>query len=67
MRVVYLSGAYWTFSQINLLNSTAQSEARTLQGYEAMNMISKGQVKGAEKQQIADQNHFISKIFGLAA
>jgi len=43
------------------------SAARTLQGYEVMNMIRKGQVKGAEKQQIANQNHFISKLFGLAA
>jgi transposase-like protein len=44
-----------------------QSAARTLQGYEVMNMIRKGQVEGAEKQQIADQNLFISKLFGLAA
>lgn len=43
-----------------------QSAARTLHGYEVMNMIRKGQVKGAEKQQIANQNHFISKLFGLA-
>lgn len=40
---------------------------RTLQGYEALNIVRKGQVKGAGKQQIADQNRFISKLFGLAA
>lgn len=40
---------------------------RTLQSYEAMNMIRKGQVKGAEKHKIADQNHFISNLFSLAA
>ncbi|MGB7337413.1 MAG: IS6 family transposase, partial [Phototrophicaceae bacterium] len=41
--------------------------ARTLQGYEVMNMIRKGQVKGAEKHNISEQNLFISQIFGLAA
>jgi hypothetical protein len=39
----------------------------TLEGYEVMNMIRKRQVEGAEKQQIADQNLFISTLFGLAA
>ena len=40
---------------------------RTIQGYEAMNMIRKGQVEGVEKHNIQTQNQFISGIFGLAA
>ena len=40
---------------------------RTIQGYETMNMIRKGQMKGAEKGNIAAQNQFISELFGLAA
>ena len=40
---------------------------RTLQGYEAMNMIRKGQIKGAEKHNIQTQNQFIAGLFGLAA
>ena len=40
---------------------------RTLQGYEAMNMIRKGQVKQAEKQDVRAQNQFIAHLFGLAA
>ena len=39
---------------------------RTIQGYEAMNMIRKGQVEGAEKHNIQAQNQFITGIFGLA-
>ncbi len=44
-----------------------QTAWRTLQGYEALNMLRKGQVKGAEKHNISAQNLFISQIFGLAA
>jgi hypothetical protein len=32
-----------------------------------MNMIRKGQVKRAEKQDIRAQNQFIAQLFGLAA
>ena len=39
----------------------------TLQGYEAMNMIRKGQLKQAEKNDIRAQNHVIQTLFGLAA
>lgn len=44
-----------------------QTAWRTLQGYEALNILRKGQVKGAEKHNISAQNLFISQIFGLAA
>jgi transposase-like protein len=40
---------------------------RTLAGYETMNMIRKGQAKGADKGDILAQVHFIDSLFGLAA
>ena len=40
---------------------------RTLQGYEMMNMIRKGQIRGIGKGNIQAQNQFIVGLFGLAA
>ena len=40
---------------------------KTIQGYEVMNMIRKGQMAGIEKGNITEQNQFIAKLFGLAA
>ena len=40
---------------------------RTIQGYETMNMMRKGQIEGAEKGNIQAQNQFIAGLFGLAA
>jgi transposase, IS6 family len=40
---------------------------RTLQGYECMNMIRKGQMQGMAKGDIADQVTFIAGLFGVAA
>ncbi len=40
---------------------------RTLRGYEAMNMITKGQIQGVEKGDILAQVEFVSQIFGVAA
>ncbi len=40
---------------------------RTLRGYEAMNMIRKGQIDGVEKGGIQAQVEFVSLIFGVAA
>ena len=40
---------------------------RTIQGYEMMHMIRKGQIEGAEKGNIHAQNQFIAGLFGLAA
>jgi transposase-like protein len=39
---------------------------RTLQGYEAMNMIRKGQMQGVNKGNIPHQAAFIAELFGLA-
>jgi IS6 family transposase len=40
---------------------------RTIQGYETMHMIRKGQVERAQKGNIQGQNEFIAGLFGLAA
>ena len=40
---------------------------RTLQGYEVMHMIGKGQVNGVEKGAIRQQVRFIASLFGVAA
>ncbi len=40
---------------------------RTIQGYEAMNMIRKGQIKDIEKGDVMGQISFINEIFGVAA
>ena len=40
---------------------------RTLRGYEAMNMIRKGQVVGVEKGDIKAQVGFVYQIFGVTA
>ena len=39
----------------------------TLQGYESMNIIRKGQVHGVEKGDIIGQIAFIASLFGVAA
>lgn len=40
---------------------------RTLRGYEIMNMIHKGQIRGIEKGEILAQVEFGTQIFGVAA
>ena len=40
---------------------------KTVQGYEAMNMIRKGQVRWLAKGDITEQVRFIEGTFGLAA
>ena len=40
---------------------------RTLKGYEAMNMIRKGQISGIEKGDVLGQICFINEIFGVTA
>ena len=44
-----------------------ETAGRTLQGYEVMNMIRKGQVHGVGKGDIKDQVTFIASLFGVAA
>ena len=46
---------------------SVETAERTLQGYEVMNMIRKGQVHGVGKGDITDQVTFIARLFGVAA
>jgi hypothetical protein len=40
---------------------------RTIDGYEAINQLRKGQVQGTIKADIRSQNEFIARAFGVAA
>jgi transposase, IS6 family len=40
---------------------------RTIQGYEAMHMVHKGQLEGMSKRDVLAQNRIIDQLFGLAA
>ena len=40
--------------------------ARTIAGYESMNMIGKGQIKNVERDDILGQINFIHSLFGIA-
>jgi transposase, IS6 family len=44
--------------------ATAQ---RTIQGYEAMHRLRKGQLDGVAKRDVLAQNRVINQLFGLAA
>jgi IS6 family transposase len=44
-----------------------ETASKTLQGYEAMNMIRKGQVQGVRKGDILAQVQFLHQAFGVAA
>lgn len=46
---------------------TFETGEATISGYESINMIRKGQVKGVGRKDIAAQKKFISDIFGIAA
>ena len=46
---------------------TFDSARRTLSGYETMNMIRKGQLKGVNKGDILMQVQLINHLFGIAA
>jgi transposase, IS6 family len=39
----------------------------TIEGYEAMHMIRKGQIRWVKKGNIAAQVRFVNRIFGLVA
>ena len=46
---------------------SVETAGRTLQGYEVMHMIRKGQMQGVNKGDIAGQVAFIATLFGVAA
>ncbi len=39
---------------------------RTVQGYEAINMLRKGQIRGGDKRDSRKQMEFIASLFGVA-
>jgi len=39
---------------------------RTLQGFESMNMMRKGQLQGVNKGDVVEQVALVSKLFGVA-
>ena len=44
-----------------------QAARRTIQGYEAVHTMRKGQVRWVSGTDVRRQNQFINKLFGLAA
>jgi transposase-like protein len=46
--------------------ASLETARRTLQGYELMNMLRKGQVQGVKKRDSAGQAAFIAELFGVA-
>jgi transposase, IS6 family len=44
-----------------------ETAGRTLQGYEVMHMLGKGQVREVSKGDISEQVSFIASLFGVAA
>jgi len=40
---------------------------RTVQGFEVMNMIRKGQVQGVNKGDVRDQIALVARLFGVVA
>lgn len=44
-----------------------ETASRTLQGYEAYNMIRKGQLQGVKKGDVRGQVALVAKLFGVAA
>jgi IS6 family transposase len=44
-----------------------ETAGRTLQGYEVMNMLRKGQIRGVGKADIPVQITFVARLFGVAA
>ena len=44
-----------------------QAARRMIQGYEAMNMIRKGQVRWLSVSDVRRQNRFINEVFEVAA
>jgi len=48
------------------VESQIEAAWRTLQGYEAMNMLRKGQTQGVPKRDSLSQATFIAALFGVA-
>ena len=46
---------------------SAEGALSTIAGYEAMNIIRKGQIRWLNKDDVRGQKRFIERLFGLAA
>jgi IS6 family transposase len=46
---------------------TLATAQRTIQGYEVMHMLRKGQIEGIARRDVLVQNRVINQMFGLAA
>ena len=46
---------------------SVEGALRTIEGYEAMNMIRKGQVKWLPKGDVVGQVRFVERLFGIQA
>ena len=46
---------------------SAEGALSTIAGYEAMNIIRKGQIRWLDKDDVRGQKRFIERLFGLAA
>ena len=46
---------------------TFETAEATIEGYESIHMIRKGQINGVGRKDIVAQKKFVDKIFGLAA
>jgi IS6 family transposase len=68
-----MSFNYWRFTFIKWLVKpgmgffSLETAGRTLQSYEVMHMIRKGQVRGVSKRNSTDQVAFIACLFRVAA
>ena len=56
-----------TLGQTRMGFFSVERAGKTLQGYEGMNMIRKGQMHGVVKGDITGQVTFIARLFGVAA
>jgi hypothetical protein len=52
---------------LNPMECAFSTAERTLQGYEAMHRLRKGQIEGFAKGDVLTQNRVINQMFGLAA
>ena len=46
---------------------SVEGALNTIQGYEAMHMIRKGQIRWLQKGNVVAQVRFVNRVFGLAA
>ena len=66
-QVVEILGRFKRLVNPGLGFGSFNTTRRTLQGYEAMAMIRKGQIQGTDRNNVTGQISFIHEIFGLAA